>query len=105
VQPKAEVKVEEPVVQKVVEPEVKKVVEPAKEEVVTKPEVKPEPEKKTINDKWDAPEEEIDDIPEENDDDIKTGGWGLGRFFRKAKDKFSNAFNDPNEGMDEDERW
>ena len=105
VQPKAEVKVEEPVVQKVVEPEVKKVVEPAKEEVITKPEVKPEPEKKTINDKWDAPEEEIDDIPEENDDDIKTGGWGLGRFFRKAKDKFSNAFNDPNEGMDEDERW
>ena len=92
-------------IQKVVEPEVKKVVEPAKEEVATKPEVKAEPEKKTLNDKWDAPEEEEDDVPEEDDDDIKSGGWGFGRFFRKAKDKFSNAFNDPNEGMDEDERW
>ena len=90
--------------QKVVEPEVKKVAEPAKEEAAPKPEVKPEPEKKTLNDKWSGYEEE-DDVPEEDDDDIKPRSWGFGAFFRKAKDKFSNAFNDPNDGVDEDERW
>jgi hypothetical protein len=104
VQPKAEVKVEEPVVQNVVEPEVKKVAEPAKEEPV-KEQPKVEPEKKTLNDKWNAPEDDEDDVPEEDDDDIKSSGWGLGAFFRRAKDKFSNAFNDPNDGVDEDERW
>ena len=103
VQPKVEEKKVEQV-PPVVQPEVKRVVEPVKEEPV-KEQPKVEPEKKTLNDKWDAPEEEEDDVPEEDDDDIKSGGWGFGRFFRKAKDKFSNAFNDPNEGMDEDERW
>jgi cell division protein FtsA len=104
VQPKAEVKAEEPVVPKVEEPEVKKVAEPVKEEPV-KEQPKVEPEKKTLNDKWNAPEDDEDDVPEEDDDDIKSSGWGLGAFFRRAKDKFSNAFNDPNDGVDEDERW
>ncbi|MBR5493874.1 MAG: cell division protein FtsA [Alistipes sp.] len=108
VQPKVEEKKVEqvpPVVQQPKEPEVNKVVEPAKEEKATpKPEVQPEPEKKTLNDKWSGYEEE-DDVPEEDDDDIKSSGWGIGAFFRRAKDKFSNAFNDPNDGVDEDERW
>lgn len=103
VQPK-----EEKVVEKVEEPEVKRVVEvvqeePKQPEKPVQPEPK-EPEKPKKKDGWDEEYEE-DDITEEGDDDIKPSNrWGL-RWFREAKKKFSNAFNDPNEGIDEDERW
>ena len=67
------------------------------------PEPKPEPvvESKPAQpaDKWDDPDE-VDDIDDEEDDIKEKKSW-FGGIFKK----FSDAFKDPNEDIDEDERW
>lgn len=94
----------EPVKPTVVTPEPP--VTPAKSEEQEKKEVatpvQPEPKKRT--DGWNEPSVEDDDVPED-DDDIKSSGWGFGRIFRKAKDKLTVIFEAPSEEIDEDERW
>ncbi len=67
-----------------------------------KPDPKPEPKPEPKRDKWDDNEDDEDDgdIPE--DDDIKSKGrWFGSRLFKK----FSDAFKDPNEDIDDDEKW
>ena len=61
-----------------------------------KPESKPEPAKPA--DRWDDPE---DDIEDDGDVDIKEKKSWFGGFIKK----FFDEFKDPNEDLDDDERW
>ena len=61
-----------------------------------KPEPKPEPSKPA--DRWDDPE---DDIEDDGDVDIKEKKSWFGGFIKK----FFDEFKDPNEDLDDDERW
>ena len=56
-------------------------------------------------DDWDDEDDDDDvDIDDGDNDIAEKKGW-FGRFFSRAKNSFSDAFKDPNEDIDEDERW
>ena len=63
-----------------------------------KPEPKPEPQPTKPADRWDDPE---DDIEDDGDVDIKEKKSWFGGFIKK----FFDEFKDPNEDLDDDERW
>ena len=85
------------------EPKVEPKPEPKREEPRTEPKPDPKPEPKRRDD-WDDEEDDDVEIDDGDNDIAEKKGW-FGRIFSRAKSSFSDAFKDPNEDIDEDERW